>query len=54
MQPSQKPQVKSHSLDIQEILDRHAKVFGEILHRLSPDRGIEHVIELEESQTNYD
>ena len=36
----------SHLLDIQEILDRHAKVFGEIPHRVPLDRGIEYVIEL--------
>ena len=40
--------MKSHPPDIQEIIDRHAKVFGDILHGVPPDRGIEHVIELEE------
>lgn len=40
--------MKSHPPDIQEILTRHTKVFGEILHGVPPDRGIEHVIELEE------
>ena len=38
----------SHLLDIQEILDRHAKVFGEIPHRVPLDRGIVLVIELKE------
>ena len=40
--------MKSHPPKIQEILDRHSKVFGKIPHRVPPDRGIEHVIELEE------
>ena len=40
--------MKSHPPDVQEILDRHTKVFGEIPHGVPPDRGIEHVIELEE------
>ena len=40
--------MKSHPPDIQEILDRHTKVFDKILHGVPSDRGIEHVIELEE------
>ena len=32
MPTSQEPQVKSHPPDIQEILDGHTKVFGEIPH----------------------
>ena len=48
MSASQEPQVKSHPPDIKEILDRHTKVFGEILHGVPFDRGIEHVIELEQ------
>ena len=48
MPTSQEPQVKSHPPDIQEILDRHTKVFGKIPHGVPPDRGIEHVIELKE------
>ena len=48
MPASWEPQVKSHPPDIQEILDRHTKVFGEILDGVPPDRGIEHVIELKE------
>ena len=48
MPTSQEPQEKSHPLDIQEILDRHTKVFGEILHGVPPNRGIKHVIELKE------
>ena len=40
--------MKSHPVDIYEILERHAKVFGKILHGVPLDRGIEHVIELEQ------
>ena len=47
MPASQEPQGKSHPPNIQEILDRHTKVFGKILHGVPPDRGIEHAIELE-------
>ena len=48
MPASREPQVKSHPPNIQEILDRHTKVFGKISHGVLLDRGIEHVIELEE------
>ena len=48
MPTSQEPQVKSDPPNIQEILDRHTKVFGKILHGIPPNGGIEHVIELEE------
>ena len=40
--------MKSHPPDIQGISNRHTKVFGKILHGVPIDRGIEHVIELEE------
>ena len=48
MPTSQEPQVKNHPLEIQQILDRHTKVFSKILHEVPPNKGIEHVIELEE------
>ena len=41
METSQEPQVKNHP---PEILDRHTKVFGKILHGVPPNKGIEHVI----------
>jgi len=34
--------------EIQEILDKHHKVFGPIPPGVPPDRGFEHIIELEE------
>ena len=34
--------------DVQKIITKHTKVFGEIPPGRPPDRGIEHVIELEE------
>ena len=34
--------------EIKEILDRHHKVFGPIPPGVPPDRGYEHIIELEE------
>ena len=48
MPAPQEPQVKSHLSDIQEIFDKHAKVFGDIPHGIPLDRRIEHVIELKE------
>lgn len=54
MPASPEPQVKSHPPDMQDILDRHAKVFSSIPHGVPPDRGIEHVIELEEGANHYD
>ncbi len=48
MPTSPEPQEKSHPPDIQKILDRHTKVFSDIPHGVPPDRGMEHVIELEE------
>jgi hypothetical protein len=33
--------------EIQEIIDKHNKVFGPILLGVPPDRGFEHIIELE-------
>ena len=47
MPAPQEPQVKSHPPDIQEIFDRHAKVFDDIPHGFPANRGIKHVIELE-------
>jgi hypothetical protein len=37
-----------YTLEIQEILDKHHKVFGSIPPGVPPDRGFEHIIELEE------
>jgi hypothetical protein len=37
-----------YSLDIQRIIDKHEKVFGQIPPGQPPDRGFEHIIELEE------
>lgn len=48
MPTSPEPQEKNHPPDVQKILDRHAKVFSDIPHGVPPDRGMEHVIELEE------
>jgi hypothetical protein len=36
-----------YTLEIQEIIDKHNKVFGPIPPRVPPDRGFEHIIELE-------
>ena len=37
-----------YPLDIQKLRVKHSKVFGDILLGRPPDRGIEHIIELEE------
>jgi hypothetical protein len=37
-----------YTAEIQEILDKHHKVFGPIPPRVPPDMGFEHIIELEE------
>lgn len=39
---------KPYHIDIQHILDKHGVVFGDIPHGVLPDRGFEHVIELED------
>jgi hypothetical protein len=36
--------------EIQEIIDIHSKVFGPIPPGMPPDRGFEHIIELEEGE----
>jgi hypothetical protein len=36
--------------EIHEIIEKHSKVFGPILPGVPPDRGFEHIIELEEGE----
>jgi hypothetical protein len=39
-----------YTLEIQEIIDKHNKVFGPIPPGVPPDKGFEHIIELEEGE----
>ena len=45
MDSNRKP---NHHVDIQTVLDKHSAVFGDIPPGWPPDRGFEHVIEMEE------
>ena len=39
-------------VDIQSVMDRHGRVFGDIPPRVPPDRGFEHGIELEDGASH--